>query len=86
MPYLIVSGAGLSHSPTGLAAYMLEKFSTWTNLEWKTKEDGGLVPYYNLDDLLDHVMIYWVTNTITSSVRIYAEAMSRRTRAWNLDR
>jgi len=79
-------GVALSNSPSGLAAYILEKFSTWTKDEWKTKENGGLVPYYQLDDLLDNVMVYWVTNSITTSVRLYSEALSKRQFAWGMDK
>ncbi|NXX46508.1 HYEP hydrolase, partial [Tricholaema leucomelas] len=35
-------GCGLNDSPVGLAAYILEKFSTWTDLEFRDLEDGGL--------------------------------------------
>jgi juvenile hormone epoxide hydrolase len=78
-------GVALSNSPTGLAAYILEKFSSWTNGEWKTKNNGGLIPYYELDDLLDNVMVYWVTNSITSSVRLYAEAFAKNHRDLKID-
>jgi len=69
-------GVGLSNSPLGLAAYILEKFSTWTNDGYWTKEDGALTAKFNLDELLDNIMLYWVTNTITTSVRYYSEAFS----------
>ncbi|XP_006898116.1 PREDICTED: epoxide hydrolase 1 [Elephantulus edwardii] len=35
-------GCALNDSPVGLAAYILEKFSTWTNSEFRNLEDGGL--------------------------------------------
>ncbi|XP_012499801.1 PREDICTED: epoxide hydrolase 1 [Propithecus coquereli] len=35
-------GCALNDSPVGLAAYILEKFSTWTNAEYRYLEDGGL--------------------------------------------
>jgi len=78
-------GVALSNSPTGLAAYILEKFSVWTNAEWMYKEDGGLLPYFELDELLDNVMIYWVTNSITPSMRLYAESIGPRTMSMGLD-
>ena len=81
-----LEGVGLSNSPSGLAAYILEKFSSQTNLEWKTKEDGGLVPHFELDEILDNLMVYWVTNSITTSTRLYAESFNRRTSAWKLNR
>ncbi|KAI1240530.1 hypothetical protein IHE44_0008954 [Lamprotornis superbus] len=35
-------GCGLNDSPVGLAAYILEKFSSWTDMEFQNLEDGGL--------------------------------------------
>ncbi|KRT85408.1 hydrolase [Oryctes borbonicus] len=72
-------GVGLNDSPVGLAAYILEKFTTWTNVGYKTKSDGGLKEKFSYVDLLDNVMIYWVTNTIGTSMRLYAEAFSKAT-------
>lgn len=37
-----LTGCALNDSPVGLAAYILEKFSTWTDLKNKDLEDGGL--------------------------------------------
>ncbi|XP_036994688.2 epoxide hydrolase 1 [Artibeus jamaicensis] len=68
-------GCALNDSPVGLAAYILEKFSTWTNTEFRDQEDGGLVGKFTLDDLLTNIMIYWTTGTITSSQRFYKENM-----------
>ena len=80
------SGVGLTHSPSGLAAYILEKFSTWTNIENKQREDGGLTRKFTMDELLDNIMIYWVTGTITTSMRIYAEQFTKTQREYGLDR
>ncbi|XP_028253027.1 epoxide hydrolase 1 [Parambassis ranga] len=66
-------GRGLNDSPVGLAAYILEKFSTWTNREFLNLEDGGLTRKFSLDDLLTNVMIYWTSGSITSSMRFYKE-------------
>lgn len=60
---------GLTDSPTGLAAWILEKFQVWSDLE-----PGGLVETYGWDRLLDNVMAYWVTNTAGSAARLYAES------------
>nr|UPI11570.1 juvenile hormone epoxide hydrolase-like 3 [Mythimna separata] len=67
-------GIALSDSPAGLAAYILEKFSTWTNLDNRNASDGALLQKFSLTHLLDNVMIYWATNTITSSMRHFVEA------------
>ena len=63
----------LNDSPVGLAAYILEKFSTWTNSSYRNCVDGCLTSHFTLDDLLTNVMIYWVTGTIGSSMRFYKE-------------
>ncbi|KAJ7341018.1 hypothetical protein JRQ81_004667 [Phrynocephalus forsythii] len=66
-------GCGLNDSPVGLAAYILEKFSTWTDPSFRDLEDGGLEKKYSLDDLLTNVMIYWVSGCIVPSMRFYKE-------------
>ncbi|KAK5642946.1 hypothetical protein RI129_009113 [Pyrocoelia pectoralis] len=71
-------GIALGDSPVGLAAYILEKFTTWTNPDWKNREDGGLKTKYTYTNLLDNVMIYWVTGSITTSMRIYAEQFTKK--------
>lgn len=38
----VYTGCGLNDSPVGLAAYILEKFSTWTDNKNKDLDDGGL--------------------------------------------
>lgn len=50
-------GAALAHNPIGLAAYILEKFSTWTNPSFVELIDGGLEKYFTLDHLLDNIMM-----------------------------
>lgn len=66
-------GVALQNNPVGLAAYIIEKFSTWTNPEYRNLLDGGLEKYFTLDSLLDNIMIYYLSNSITTSVRIYKE-------------
>lgn len=60
---------GLSDSPVGLAAWILEKFQVWSDLE-----PGGLAATFGWDRLLDNVMAYWATNTAASAARLYAES------------
>ncbi|XP_035177681.1 epoxide hydrolase 1-like [Oxyura jamaicensis] len=71
------AGCGLNDSPVGLAAYILEKFSTWTDKSFLHKGDGGLESKYSLDELLTNVMIYWVTSSIVPSMRYYKENLSQ---------
>ncbi|GAB1285802.1 Epoxide hydrolase 1 [Apodemus speciosus] len=70
-------GCALNDSPVGLAAYILEKFSTWTKSEHRDLEDGGLERKFSLQDLLTNIMIYWTTGTIVSSQRYYKENMGQ---------
>lgn len=79
-------GVPLGQSPSGLAAYILEKFSSGTNITYKTREDGGLKGKFTYNDLLDNVMMYWLSNSATTSVRLYAEAVSKTTLAQDLSR
>ncbi|MBY0401260.1 epoxide hydrolase [Myxococcota bacterium] len=60
---------GLTDSPTGLAAWILEKFHSWSDLD-----EGGLAATFGWDRLLDNVMAYWATNTVASAARLYAES------------
>lgn len=79
-------GTALVGNPVGLAAYILEKFSTWTNPAYRALPDGGLEKYFTLDSLLDNIMIYYLTDSITTSQRIYYEAFSQHEMAIAVDR
>lgn len=70
----------------GLAAYILEKFITWTNPDGKNLYDGALLKKYEYTALLDNIMIYWVTGTITTSMRIYAEVFNVKQTSQELPR
>lgn len=78
-------GTVLTGNPIGLLAYFVEKFSSWTNPKFKQLADGGLEKKFKLDDLLDNVMIYYLTNSITTSQRLYAEAFAEYERDLQLD-
>ena len=58
---------GLSDSPVGLAAWIIEKFRAWSDC------NGELTKRFSNDELLTNIMIYWITNTISSSAGIYYE-------------
>lgn len=60
-------GYGLNDSPVGLAAWIIEKFYAWSDCK------GDLEAHFSKDELLTNVMIYWVTETINSSIRMYLE-------------
>ncbi|CAO4380112.1 unnamed protein product [Caenorhabditis nigoni] len=67
------AGTSLNDSPIGLAAYIIEKFSTWTNLDYRALPDGGLNKKFTNDELLTIVMTYWTNGNIVSSQRFYRE-------------
>jgi microsomal epoxide hydrolase len=52
---------GLSDSPVGLAAWIVEKFRTWSDC------GGDVERRFSKDVLLTNVMLYWVTGAIGSS-------------------
>ncbi|CAG4966385.1 unnamed protein product [Colias eurytheme] len=79
------AGVALSESPAGLAAYILEKFSTWTKPEYRSKPDGGLTQHYTKERLIDNVMVYWVSRSMTTSMRLYAETNTIRFLGLSLD-
>lgn len=62
---------GLNDSPVGLAAWIIEKFRDWSDC------DGEVERRFTKDELLTNVMIYWTTQTINSSMRLYYEARGR---------
>jgi len=62
-------GTGLNDSPAGLASWIVEKFRSWSDC------GGDVESRFSKDELLTNIMIYWVTQTINSSVRLYCESM-----------
>jgi len=60
-------GYGLNDSPVGLASWILEKFNSWSDTK------GNIENSFTKDELLTNIMIYWVTQTINTSIRTYAE-------------
>jgi juvenile hormone epoxide hydrolase len=79
-------GIALNDNPIGLLAYIVEKFSTWTNGDYRNLADGGIEKYFTLDSLLDNVMIYYLTNSITTSCRMYKESFGAKEFEYNMDR
>lgn len=65
-------GAALNDSPAGLLAWIIEKFRTWSDC------DGHPENAFTRDQLLTNVTTYWVTQTITSSMRLYWEDRRNR--------
>ena len=64
-------GYGLTDSPAGQAAWILEKFYAWTDC------DGHPENILTKDELLDNIMLYWLNANATSSARLYWESFGR---------
>lgn len=64
-------GYGLSDSPIGQAAWIYEKLRNWSDC------NGDAENIYNYDEMLDNIMIYWLTNSGASSARLYWESLGR---------
>jgi len=58
-------GYGLTDSPVGQLAWIVEKFWAWTDC------DGHPENVLSRDEMLDNVMLYWATASATSSARLY---------------
>lgn len=59
----------LNDSPAGLAAWIVEKFRTWSDC------GGDVERRFSKDELLTNIMLYWVPETANSSCRLYCETM-----------
>jgi pimeloyl-ACP methyl ester carboxylesterase len=60
--------AGLSDSPAGQAAWIVEKFRAWSDC------GGDVESVFSKDELLTNITLYWLTNTAATSARLYYEA------------
>lgn len=58
---------GLNDSPVGLCAWIIEKFNGWSD------NKGNVENIFTKDEMLANVTLYWLTQTIHSSIRIYNE-------------
>ncbi len=64
-------GYGLTDSPAGQAAWILEKFWAWTDC------DGHPENALDRDRMLDNIMLYWLNAAATSSARLYWESFGK---------
>ena len=63
--YTSTAAFGLTDSPVGLAAWIVEKLRAWS-------DSGGEVERrFTKDEILTNVTVYWLTGTIGSSMRMY---------------
>ena len=63
-------GYGLVDSPVGQLAWIVEKFWSWTD------SDGDPQNVLTRDEMLDNVMLYWLTASGASSARLYWESFN----------
>lgn len=63
-------GYGLTDSPVGQMAWILEKYWAWTDCK------GHPENVLTRDELLDNIMLYWCTASATSSARLYWESFN----------
>lgn len=61
---------GLTDSPVGQLAWIVEKFKEWTNARHALPEDA-----IERDHILTDVMIYWLTGSAGSAANMYYESM-----------
>jgi len=61
-------GYGLVDSPIGQAAWIIEKFWAWTDC------NGHPENALSRDEMLDNIMLYWLTASAASSARLYWES------------
>lgn len=60
---------GLTDSPAGLAAWIVEKFRTWSDCA------GDVERRFSKDELLTNIMLYWLPAAAGSSCKLYCETM-----------
>ena len=68
---------GLNDSPAGLAAWIVEKYRSWSDC------GGDVETRFTKDELLTIITIYWVTQSIGSSTKLYYETNKI---PWNLEK
>ncbi|KAI9482520.1 Alpha/Beta hydrolase protein [Zychaea mexicana] len=72
-PYTLAYG--LTDSPMGLLAWLLEKYHNWSYPE--NKDDSVVLPdTITTDEFLTQVTLFWLTNSISSSIRFYYETFN----------
>lgn len=59
---------GLSDSPVGLAAWIVEKFRSWSDC------DGNVLDVFSMDTLLTEISLYWFSGSLDASFRLYKES------------
>ena len=66
-----VLAPALNDSPVGLAAWIVDKFRSWSDC------DGNLERRFTRDTMLTTISLYWFTRSMPSAIRIYWEGRRR---------
>ena len=66
-----VLGPALNDSPIGLAAWIIDKYRSWSDC------DGYLDKRFSVTELLTVISIYWFTECMPSAIRLYWEGRRR---------
>jgi pimeloyl-ACP methyl ester carboxylesterase len=64
-------GYSLADSPVGQAMWIYEKFQAWSD------NKGDPVQAISVDHMLDDISLYWLTDTVASSARLYFESWGK---------
>ena len=62
-----VLAPALNDSPMGLAAWIVDKFRSWSDCH------GDVLSRFTVDELLTTISIYWFTQCMPSAIRLYWE-------------
>src|SRR5258708_37801040 len=65
-------GYGLTDSPVGQLAWIVEKFKTWSDC------GEGVESSFTKDELLDDGVVYWLNAAASSSARLYCHSLASR--------
>jgi pimeloyl-ACP methyl ester carboxylesterase len=68
--------SGLNDSPAGLAAWLVEKFRSWSDC------GGQIESRFTKDELLTHIMIYWAAGSIGTSFLPYYDYANASALTW----
>ena len=66
-----VLAPSLNDSPVGLAAWIVDKFRSWSDC------GGDVLSRFSYDELLTTVSLYWFTRSMPSAIRLYWEGRKR---------
>ena len=70
-------GVAMNDSPVGLANYVLEKFFTWSGCQ-PHETLACLEAKFTKNELLTNIMLYWLTQSMPSTMRLYRDFRAQR--------